>query len=765
METYPNRKKGGRSDFRASQTVLKRILVVMLICGILFFVPLIVQLYKVQIVNHGKYEAMAIDQQTLEYSLTASRGTIYDRNKKILAYSASAEKIFLSPLEIAEHDQDIDLIATKLSEILGADYDSIVSKAKKTYSQYEVVANKVDQSVADEVRRFISDYDIYGIHMEETSKRYYPYSSLAAQVIGFVGTDNYGLSGIEAAYDDTLNGTDGLIVTAKDGHGREMLFRYEQYFDAEDGNSLVLTLDSAIQFYLEKNLASAVEDFDVLNGAFGLVMDVNTGEVLGMASLKSFDPNKPNEIGDQKVRDFLNELKEVGNEEYPSLLVQAQYNQWRNRVVNDTYEPGSTFKSITMAIALEENIVSLSDGYFCSGSTGSMYIGGRDEPITCWKKAGHGQQTLAQTLANSCNPAFATYALRIGGEKFYDYLEAFGFFDETDIDLPGESGSIFWPDTKSFVSSEIGQASLAVGSFGQTFKITPIQLATAYCSIVNGGYLLKPYLIKQVLDSDGNVIQDNTPTVVRQVISEQTSKTMREMLELVVSGGSGKNAQLSGYRIGGKTGTSEKIDQATDDLMVSFYGIAPIDNPQIVVAIILDTPSKSTGLYISGGIMAAPVASSLFADILPYLGLDPSYTETELATKDIVVPDLIGKSLDDARAALDNKFSVRIVGNGEFVTAQTPNALSEIPAGSTVIVYLGEQKDTRTVEMPNLVGWTAARVKAELTYLGLYMHKTGNINTDLPTVVACRQSVAAGKEVEVGTVIEVQFSDTNVGDR
>ncbi len=744
------------------ETSRTRILVLLVVLGIAVFIPLVTKMYKIQIIDHDKYEAMAIEQQTSEYSLTASRGPIYDRNLNMLAYSATAENIFLSPLEIHENDQDIALIANSLAEILGVDPAKVTEMASKTKSQYEVVARKVDETVADKVREFIVEYDIKGVHLEETSKRYYPYSSLAAQIIGFVGTDNYGLSGIEAEYNSTLSGSDGLIVTARDGHGDEMLFKYEQYYDAEDGNAVVLTIDNSIQYFLEKNLASAMADFDVLDGAYGLVMNVKTGEILGMATLGSFDPNNPNEIGDEKVRDYLNMLKEEGADDYQSLLVEAQMEQWRNRVVNDTYEPGSTFKVITMAMAVEEGLVSLDEHFYCTGNTGDMYIAGRLEPISCWKKAGHGDQTLAQTLANSCNPAFATYGLRLGAETFYDYLEAFGFLEKTGVDLPGESGSIFWGE--DLLKSDVGPASLTVGAFGQTFKITPLQLAAAYCAVVNGGYLVQPYIIKEVLDADGNVVEEHSTTVVRQVISEETSRIMCEMLEGVVSGGSGKNAQLSGYSIGGKTGTSENIEAGTEDLIVSFYGVAPMDDPEIVVAVILDTPSTATGLYISGGVMAAPVASSIFADILPYLGIEPNYSPEELAVKDIPVPDVVGKDLGEAVIALETNFTLKIVGNGDIVTSQTPTPGGEIPAGSTVILYMEQEKDPTTVVVPNLVGMTAQRARNELTYLGLYMHTTGNILTDSGYVIACRQSIAEGTEVPIGTVIDVQFSDTSVGD-
>lgn len=777
MSEKPVNKKKRRSF---SQTVMVRILIAMFVFGVFLFIPIVANLYNVQIIKHSDYNARAIRQQTDEYSVTASRGTIYDRNMNVMAYSATAETIFISPLEIDRYKEDPALIASGLSSILGVDEEKVLAMTKRTESQYEVVAKKVEESVADEVRAFIENNGLISVHLEETSKRYYPYSSLAAQIVGFVGTDNTGLSGIESSFDDTLSGTDGLIVTAKDGNGNEMLYKYEQFFEPEDGSDIVLTIDTTIQYFLEKNLEAAVEDFDVLNGACGIVMKVDTAEILGMATLTSYDPNNPTEIGNEKVKARLEELKlkteegiaedgstmsdeakEEAKVEYTSLLAQAQYDQWRNRAVNDTYEPGSTFKVITMAMALEEKVVSTDETFYCSGSTGNRYIAGRTEPISCWYKSGHGAETLAQTLQNSCNPAFADIGLRLGSDLFYKYLGDFGFLEETGVDLPGESESIVWP--KTVLDADYGAASLAVGAFGQTFKITPIQLATAYCAVVNGGYLMQPHIIKQVLDGDGNVVKENAPSVVRQVISEETSATVRSMMEGVVELGSGKNAKLSGYRIGGKTGTSEKLDEQTDDLIVSFYGVAPMDDPQVVVAVILDTPSTETGMYISGGVMAAPVASDIFADILPYLNIEPTYSSEEEAALDVTVPNVVGKSLGDATTIIEKDFKIKVVGNGDFVTGQTPNASSAIPSGSTVILYMGVEKDQTTVTVPKLTGMSAQWVKQELEYYGLYLHTKGGGGN--PAAVASRQTVEPGTEVPIGTVIGVQFTDNSVGDR
>ena len=520
------------SENRLNQMILRRTLFVLIVCGIVAFIPLTVKLFQVMIVNHDKYETMAVEQQTKERTVRAERGTIYDRNMNILATSITEYNVFISPNEMEEYDVDAGLVAQGLAEILGVEEGDVLEKSKHTESMYQVIKKKVDQDTGDLVRAFITENELRGIYLEATTTRYYPYSSLAAQVIGFTGTDGYGLYGVEASLNETLEGTDGLIVTITDERGNEMLFKYSNYYDAVDGDSVVLTIDSTVQYYLEKHLSQAVADYGVKNGAMGIIMEADTGEVLAMASLESFDLNNYQAIGDEKVAEKLAQLKEEGSEEYASLLGQAQLEQWANKAITTTYEPGSTFKAITMSILLEEDLAQQSEHFFCTGNTGSMHIAGREDPISCWKKTGHGDQSLAETLANSCNPAFANYGLRIGTETFFDYLESFGFRSTTGVDMPGESGSIFWAD--EIVDSYYFDASLAVAAFGQTFKITPIQLATAYCALANGGYLMKPYVVDKVLDAEGGVVEETSPTVIRQVISEETSRTVCDMLELVV---------------------------------------------------------------------------------------------------------------------------------------------------------------------------------------------------------------------------------------
>ena len=733
--------------------ILSRTLFLLVMCGIVAFIPLIVTLYKIQIRDHDMYQNMAVEQQTSEMTVTASRGTIYDRNGNIMAISSSVETIFISPKQILEDEQDVELIASELSRILDVDYDGILEKTADTQSQYKTIRTKVEQELADEVRKSIETYDLSGIYIVPDTKRYYPYSTLAAHVIGYVGADNYGLDGVEKLYDQELSGTNGYILTAKNGAGTDMLYTYEEYFDAEAGENVTLTIDSTIQYYLEKHLETAVEDYDIQNGAAGIIMDVNTGEILAMASLGNYDLNNFNQVYDEEVKE---ELENYSGEEYTERLSDALFKQWRNKAVSDTYEPGSTFKIITLATALEENVVDLDSTFYCAGS---MEVKGRDTPVHCWREWGHGSQTLTEAAENSCNMAFVDIGLKIGADTFWEYFDAFGLFDKTGVDLIGESDSIWW--SKEVFANPDNYSSLAVASFGQTFNITPIQLITAVSAVANGGYLMEPYVVKSVSDAEGNIVESHEPTVVRQVISEETSQKVCEILESVVSNGTGRGAQVTGYKIGGKTGTSEKIGQQSEtERIVSFLGIAPADDPQIAILVLLDTPSSETGIYISGGQMAAPTVGKILADVLPYMGIEPEYTEEELLKIDVTVPNLNGLDLEAAASRLEEEnLNYRTIGDGDTVTDQVPSAGASVPGTSTVILYMGAEKTTEPITVPNLYGLTEAQAKETLESIGLYMKVQG-----VSGGTASMQSVAYGESVEVGTVIEVTFIDTTVYD-
>ena len=742
---------------RANQVVRSRTIVMMAFLGIATFVLLFIKLYDLQIIRHESLQEQAVAQQTRSTVVTASRGTIYDRNGNVMAISATAETVFVSPAEIAESGEDVEQIASGLSQILNVDADTILQKMKKTSSQYEVVKLRADQELSDKVRTFINDNKLKGIYLSTDSKRYYPYSTLASQVIGFVGTDNSGLYGLEAKYDSVLQGTSGLTVTAKNAAGTDLLYQYEQYYDAKNGDSLVLTLDTNIQYYLEKGIENMVAKFDAANGAAGIVMDVNTGAVLGMASYPTYDLNSPSSIYDTKLAATLDGMQK-GSDAYKAALGAAQLRQWRNKTINDTYEPGSTFKVLTLSTALEEGVVNMNTTFNC---TGSIMVPGWSKPFKCSKKTGHGHETLIQATGNSCNPAFISIGLKTGTQTFYKYLKSFGLMQPTGIDLQGETVGIF-ADEKSFNSNVVSLASYA---FGQTFTITPLQLITAQAACINGGYLHTPYLVDQVLDQDGNIVSQHDDTPVRQVISADTSATVRECLEYVVSTGTGKNGQVAGYRIGGKTGTADKTGDPNHNVVVSFMCFAPADDPQVIMLITMDSPSRTTGTYVSGGNMVAPTSSSIMSEILPYLGIEPDYTAEELVGADATVPDVVGSTLKDAEAKLtESGFSYRTVGSGETVTDQTPVGGAIVPNNAAIILYLGAEKPNTLCTVPKVTGLSASEANQALTNAGLIMKVTGATSSSSGNVYAISQSVQPEAQVEAGTVVTVQLGDSSVLD-
>ena len=740
-----NQKRRPESARRANRIIQTRTLLLLGVFGVLTFVLLFTQLYHWQIAEHDELQSVAVRQQTLRTTVEASRGTIYDRNGTILAMSASAENIFISPKEIIENDQDQNLIAGGLAEILDLDPADILKKMEKTNSQYEELKKKADDELADKVREFINENDLKGVFIRPTSKRTYPKGTLASQVIGFTN-DLGGAMGLEATYNDELTGENGMVVTARDRDGRSVLYQYDQYFDAENGCDLHTTLDTTIQYYLEKGVQELEARFGTGKGAEGIVMDVNTGAVLAMASLPTYDLNSPGTV----YNDFL--TSGMTEEQVLENMRDLLNKQWRSKAINDTYEPGSTFKTLTLAMALEENVVDLNTGFYCSGS---VKIEG--ETINCSKRApGHGQQNLTQAFANSCNPAFINIGLRIGNDKFYQYMLDFGLTEKTGVDTTGEASG--------FVNSEIKYSTLALAcyAFGQNFNVTPIALLAAQCACVNGGYLYTPYLVEQITDQDGNVVSKHDATPIRQVISEETSALVREIMEREVTDGTGKNGQVAGYRIGGKTGTADKVG---GNVIVSFACFAPADDPQVMMLLTLDEPNKWTGTYVSGGNMVAPVASSVMSEILPYLGIEPNYTAEELVGADKTVPNVVGLAKDAAIQKLAaSGFGCRSVGSGDTVTDQTPAGGAIVPNSAEIILYLGAEKSTDKCIVPNVVGDSAATANQKIVNAGLIMGVSGATNASSSSVRAISQSVDPGTEVAAGTVVRVQFSDSSVRD-
>ena len=737
---------------RANRIIQTRSFVLMILMGVVMFVLLFFRLFDLQITRHEELQGKAVNQQTRRTVVTANRGTIYDAGGNILAISSSAETIILSPLEIDNAVNDTEdpvswtkeSLAAGLAEILGKDASAIRKRMDNVKSQYEVIQLRADEDTAAKVRSYVDENKIAGVHLVADTKRYYPYGSLAAQVIGFVGDENTGLYGLEAYYEKELEGQSGLVISSKDQAENDMLYTYEQYFAAKNGSDLTLTLDTTIQYYLEKGIESMVDKFSAANGASGIVMDAKTGGVLAMASYPNYDLNDFLTVSDQTLQERI--------ERGESTVADMQLLQWRNKALNDTYEPGSTFKILTLSAALEEGVVDKTTTVNCGGS---VSISGYT--IHCSNKNGHGLQTLVQSVGNSCNPAFINYGLRIGSEKFYEYMRSFGLMNTTGIDLGGEAVGVFAAD------SSFTQLDLACYAFGQNFTVTPLTLISAQAACVNGGYLHTPYLVERITDSDGNVTYRHDDTPVRQVISEQTSATVRECLEYVVASGTGKNGQVAGYRIGGKTGTADKGQ--TGDVVVSFLCFAPADDPQVIMLITMDTPSRATGTYVSGGNMVAPTASTVMAEILPYLGVEPSYSAEELLGMDTTVPNVIGMSVEEAKAKLkDRALSYKIVGDGETITDQTPAGGAIIPGKSSVILYVGEEKSTDKCVVPHLIGKTPSEANTTATAAGLLIRFSGTTGSESSSVRVLSQSIDEGTEVEAGTVITVQLGDTSVTD-
>lgn len=762
--------KGLPRDGAPNRMMLRRTLFLLSVCGAAAFVVLAARLYYLQIVRHDELEARAIAQQVRETTVSAPRGTIYDAKGEVLAMSAGVDTIYLSPAEIAQNNEDAGAIAAGLAEILGLDYDAVYAKTQNTRSWYEVVARKVEEDVATAVREFKEEGGYTGIKLEADTKRYYPNGSLAAHVIGFVGTDNTGLGGIEAKYDKALSGTNGYVMRSTTAAGTDMLYTsWEDYFDAVPGSDMVLTIDAGIQYYVEKHLAQAVEDYDIQNGAAAICMEVDTGAILAMASLGNFDLNDYQTISGEAMAEI--DAAASSDAERAELIAAAQQLQWRNKAISDTYEPGSTFKIITLAMALEEGVVDMNSSFYCGGSTSVL---GRNTPVRCWKSGGHGSQTLTQAVQHSCNVAFVNIGQRIGEERFYDYAEAFGFFERTGdssaqltgttgIDLGGESGSIWWSEDVFCNPENLSQ--LAAASFGQTFNITPLQLITAVSACVNGGYLMQPYLVQSTTSPDGTVTEhDSTP--VRQVISEETSAKVRQILEQVVGDsteGTGRNAYVAGYRIGGKTGTSTKTTEeiaGNKEYIVSFIGFAPADDPQIALLVLLDNPSSESGIYVSGGQMAAPVVGKMMADILPYLSLEPEYSDSELQTMDRAVPDVMGLSIAEAQSKLaESGLSCRVIGSGGAVTSQLPAANSVIASGSEVLLY-ADAAPAGGGSVPNLNGMTYSQAREALAAMGLFIGSDSSV-TDADNQLVSGQDIRAGTSAKAGTVITVTLYEND----
>ena len=729
----------------------RRSLAVLIIFLCFGFTTLIGRLFFLQIVMGEEYQAKALQQQTRAQTLDAQRGAILDRNGKYLARSSPVWNVCISPADImadmnktGDYDK-LKRLALDLAEILDVDATKILDDAKNTASYYRRVKVRIESATRDAVIQCIIENDYAGVFFEETTKRYYPYGSLASTLIGFTDYDNNGAYGLEAKYDKVLSGTSGMVVSAKNAWGADMDYKYQQKYDAQDGNSMVLTIDESVQHFVERNLETAIIEHNIANRACGIVMNVKTGEILAMATKPDFDPNEPYIIADPVQAELLAEFV-PGTDEYRQKRDEMWFAQWRNKAISDPYEPGSVFKILTAATGLDTKTVGMNSHFICTGS-----IKVASETIGCHEHRGHGDVDFVQAMQKSCNPAFIMMGQRIGAQDFYNSVRNFGLGEITGIDLPGEAEGIL--HSYQTLAKE-GMVELSSSAFGQSMKVTPIQMITAVSAAVNGGNLMQPYVVKQILDADGNVIETTQPVVRRQVVSAETSEIMKYLTEMVVEGGSGRLAALPGYRIGGKTGTSEKLDSRTQkqENVLSFVGFVPMDDPQYAVLVVLDTPELED---VYGSVIAAPVVGAIMQEMLPYVGLEPQYTQAELEEKIVTVPNMIGMKPHDARATLTNLgMQTRFIGNGGEVLRQIPQAREKMPKGSSVILYTDEEQLKTDIIVPDVVGLTAQEANKILVERGLNIELRGTLTDGIPTVVR-EQWPLANKEAATGDVIIV----------
>jgi stage V sporulation protein D (sporulation-specific penicillin-binding protein) len=706
----------------------KRLLVVLTFFSLLVF-GLIARVGWLQLVKGEELQKMAFEQQNSDREIPPRRGSILDRNGKALAMSATVDRIVVNPTEIAKSDEEE--ISQKLAEFLDMDKDAVLKKVSNDGSRYEVIKKRVEKSDGKQIRQWKSEENIHGVYIDEDSKRYYPNGNIAAHIIGFTGEDNQGLDGIEKTMEKYLKGLPGKILSEVDAHGRQMPNYQNKRIDPQDGLNVVLTIDETIQHIATEALQKAIDDNKVANGGIVIVLDPRNGEILALVSKPDYNLNSPRACppgadpatwtgNSQKDIDFL----------YKTV--------WRNKAVSDTYEPGSTFKAITSAIAFEEGVVTPET------RTSDFPIELQGWTINCWTRNLHGEESFREAVYNSCNPAFVRAALSVGVEKFYKYVRAFGFYDKTGIELPGE--------TKGNFHAKPQEIDLATASFGQTFTITPMELITAYGALANGGTLIKPSLVKEVVDAEGNVVVKTQPEVVRNVISKETTQTLLNVLEGVVSEGTGRNAYVKGYKVAGKTGTSETTVDGV--YIASFAAIAPADNPRICVLIALDNP-RGEAYY--GGTIAAPVAGKIVEETLKHLGVERRYSEKDLEkmAEEVYVPDIRDKSISDAKKLLNQMgLKYRIDGEGydesTVIKDQTPKPGVLLAKESVVIVYTNKQEEEILVRVPDVTNKTIDEATDSLNAAGLNIKVVGN-------GTAVRQSVEPGTEVPQGEVIEVEF--------
>lgn len=750
-----NTSKSKKAAKGPNQRLRQRTAVLIVIILVLGFGAAIARLGYLTLVQGNELHEKAVEQQLKDTELPAKRGTIYDVNGKVLAESASVWQVVLAPANF-DNDEQRKAVAEGLAEILELDEANLYEKTQQN-SYYVVVKRKIEADVREKVLEFIDkmkeDYDCSSnvIQLLDDYKRYYPNNELASCVIGFTGSDEQGLEGLEYQYDDYLQGTPGRLVTAKNSVGTNMPFEYEQSVDSEDGNNLYLTIDATIQSICEKYMAQGIVDNDVLNRGVCIAMDVNTGAILAMVTANGYDLNNPYTLSE----DTQKKIAALPEDEQGAAESAALASMWRNKAVADTYMPGSVFKMCTASMALEEGLVDDNSSFYCSGSITVADAA----PIGCHVGyPGHGTQNFTQAICNSCNPAFVKIGQMLGEKKFWQYYQSFGFSEKTGIDLPGEANDQFFAELEP--DGTFGEVNLAVAAFGQNFSITPIQMITACAAVANGGYVLQPYVVSKITDADGNVLKNVDSVVKRQVISNETSKKMNEILEYNTTTAGSTSGYVAGYRVAGKTGTSEKkgagevISQHGEDYISSFCGYAPADDPQIAMLVFFDTPNGSS-YY--GSQVSSPVFINIMSEVLPYLDIKTSYTEEELEYVDTMAGSYTGLSVADAENAAEaDGFTVTVKGDGETVVSQIPAAASQIPKGGNIVLYTDSDSTEEKVTVPNLVGYSISDVNSVASAYGLNVSLSGAAGSS--SVISASQDIAEGTQVSPGTVITVTFS-------
>lgn len=739
-----------RAEKGPAQRLRQRTAILILLILVLGFGAAVLRLTYLTTVQSSELQESAVDLQLADTTVSAKRGTIYDANGNVLAESASVWQVVMSPVNF-KNDKQRQAAAKGLSKIFDLEYNDVLDDTKQQ-SHYVVVKRRIESDEREKVLELIDtlkkDYSCSGvIQLLDDYKRYYPKNSLASSVIGFTGSDDQGLEGIEYEYDSYLSGTPGRIITAQNARGTDMPFRYEQNVESEDGNNVYLTIDETIQSICEKYMQKGVEDNNVLNKGVCIAMDVNTGAILAMVTTDGYDLNNPYELSAKDKK----KIKSTAKSKQAEAESAALSNMWRNKAVADTYMPGSVFKMCVASAALEENLVNEKTSFTCTGS-----ISVEGETIHCSNISGHGTQNFVEVISNSCNPAFIQIGQMLGAGKFRQYYQGFGFSDKTGIDLPGEAEDSFWKEGK------MGGVDLAVASFGQNFTITPIQMITACAAVSNGGYVVQPHVVSKITDSKGNVIKSVDKKIKRQVISDDTSKKMNEYLEYNTERQGAAAGYISGYKVAGKTGTTEKRgvtkfeSSFSEDYISSFCGYAPADDPQIAMLVFFDTPD---GDAYYGSQVSSPVFINIMSEVLPYLDVKTSYTDEELGYVDASAGDYTGVSVDEAKTAVEaDGFTATVKGNGSTVISQIPTVSSGLQKGGSIVLYTDSNSQSETVSVPSLIGLSPDEVNDVASAYGLNVSFSGATTS---SGTSSSQNIEAGTSVSPGTVITVSFADSS----